>query len=153
VGEYSRDSRGIPKGFWMIPHGRNLSLESLLMGTPQREVVSWWLVGVRVIPDDRTSWLGKQPCELRRDAHTLVMYACRWRCHTAVQDRDHSDPPPFSFTVARLYRMTSSSLSFSTTHRDLRPAVTDSTFCTCDKTQNGTGAFILFAVDRVDVFF
>jgi hypothetical protein len=83
----------IQKGFPIIPHGRNLSLDLLRIGTPQREGLSCWLIDVRVTPDDWTSRIGEQPCEIRHDVHALVMYACQWRFYTDVQDQDYSDSP------------------------------------------------------------
>jgi hypothetical protein len=68
----------------------------------------------RPIPGVQASWLGEQPCELRRDAYAFVMYACQCRCHAAVKDRNGSDSPLY-FSLARLYRITSSTLSFTTT--------------------------------------
>jgi hypothetical protein len=114
-GECLWDSHGTQKGIRMILHERNISLEFLRTVTSQREGVSCWLVGVRIVPDYQPSWLVEHPCEFRCDTCVIVTYAYQWRCHTAVQDRSSSDPTPFSLLLLILYRITYSLLYFITT--------------------------------------
>jgi hypothetical protein len=95
----THDSHGIQKGFRMIPQRRNIILEFLRMGTPNREGVSCWLTGDRPILGVWASRLSEQPCKLRRDAYAFVTYACQWRCNAAVNDLNGYDPPPFIYLL------------------------------------------------------